>query len=266
MWHEGSVRTNGIDIRYLRTGGDKPPVVLLHGLTDGGENWAELARGLEARYDLVMPDARGHGLSSAPERGYSTLDHAADHVGLIEALGLVRPALIGHSMGGLTATQIAAGAGTRLRALVLEDPPFILPDPAAGPRFELWPEQHARLKAMSLEDLVRKAKVDHERWSEETNELWARAQKRADGAIFEALGQRPMDFRALVARIAVPVLVVAGESAHGSLVSDAVAAELPGLNPRLRVVRVPGAGHCVRYDEGAKYLELVSDFLAEVFA
>jgi len=67
-WITGTCKANGIDIHYLRTGGNKPPVVLLHGLMTNGTCWSPLARTLEKDYDVVMPDARGHGNSSAPDQ------------------------------------------------------------------------------------------------------------------------------------------------------------------------------------------------------
>ncbi|PJF47663.1 MAG: alpha/beta hydrolase [Chloroflexi bacterium] len=57
---------------------------------------------------MVAPDARGHGLSNAPERGYAAADHAADVAALIRALELNRPIVMGHSMGGAVATPVAA--------------------------------------------------------------------------------------------------------------------------------------------------------------
>jgi pimeloyl-ACP methyl ester carboxylesterase len=65
-WMSGVCEANGINIHYLRTGGCKPPLVLLHGLTGSGACWIPLARALEGEYDVVMPDARGHGNSSTP--------------------------------------------------------------------------------------------------------------------------------------------------------------------------------------------------------
>jgi pimeloyl-ACP methyl ester carboxylesterase len=62
-----------------------------------------LARAFEAEFDVVMPDARGHGNSSTPLNGYRYEDHARDVVGLIQGLGLAAPVLLGHSMGGMTA-------------------------------------------------------------------------------------------------------------------------------------------------------------------
>jgi pimeloyl-ACP methyl ester carboxylesterase len=57
------VLTNGIRIHYWRSGGNKPPLVLAHGSSDDGLCWTNLAKELEANFDIILPDARGHGLS-----------------------------------------------------------------------------------------------------------------------------------------------------------------------------------------------------------
>ncbi len=80
--------TNGIYIHYTRTGRNSLPLILLHGLTANGICWTALARYLEGEYDVIMPDARGHGKSSVPDDGYRYEDHAKDIVGLIKALRL----------------------------------------------------------------------------------------------------------------------------------------------------------------------------------
>lgn len=56
-WTKGICETNGIGIHYLRTVGDKPPIVLLHGLMTNGACWTPVARILEEDYDVIMPDA-----------------------------------------------------------------------------------------------------------------------------------------------------------------------------------------------------------------
>ncbi|HUL00760.1 MAG TPA: alpha/beta fold hydrolase [Nitrospirota bacterium] len=76
---------------------------MLHGLTANGACWAVLAHAIEGEYDIIMPDARGHGKSSVPNNGYRYEDHGNDVVGLINALRLPSPILIGQSMGGMTA-------------------------------------------------------------------------------------------------------------------------------------------------------------------
>ena len=114
----GFCETNGVRIHYRRTGGDKPPVVLLHGLTGNGACWTPLARALEREYDVVMPDARGHGSSSTPLHGYRYADHAEDVLELIRELGLTAPMLLGHSMGGMTAAVVAS-LSVRLQACAM---------------------------------------------------------------------------------------------------------------------------------------------------
>ena len=91
QWFSGDAVANGIKIHYNRTGGDKPPVVLSHGFSDNGLCWTRIAQTLEKTYDVIIPDARGHGFSDAPKEGYSAEDQAADLAGLIQALGLEKP-------------------------------------------------------------------------------------------------------------------------------------------------------------------------------
>jgi len=63
---------------------------------------------LEADYDVIMVDARGHGRSDGPEQGYGSAEHAGDLASVITGLGLHRPAVLGHSMGAAT-TLVLAG-------------------------------------------------------------------------------------------------------------------------------------------------------------
>src|SRR5919202_2527380 len=123
-WFSGEVETNGIRMHYYRTGGDKPPLVLAHGATDNGLCWTRVARALESDYDVIMPDARGHGLSEAPAAGYGTAERAADLAGLIRRLGLDRPAVAGHSMGAATTLRLVADYPELASCAVLEDPGF----------------------------------------------------------------------------------------------------------------------------------------------
>ena len=122
-WTSGDVATNGIRMHYYRTGGGKPPLVLAHGATDDGLCWTRVARALESDYDVIMPDARGHGLSDAPANGYSSQDHAADLAGLIGALELKTPAIGGHSMGAAATLRLVADYPDLVRGAFLEDPP-----------------------------------------------------------------------------------------------------------------------------------------------
>src|SRR5690349_11761221 len=123
-WTSGDVVANGIRIHYYRTGGTKPPLILSHGATDDGLCWTPVTRALEDRYDVIMPDARGHGLSDAPDDGYTSAERAKDLAGLIEALGLERAIVGGHSMGAGTTFRLTVDRPDLVRAAILEDPGF----------------------------------------------------------------------------------------------------------------------------------------------
>src|SRR3954452_5529526 len=122
-WQDGEVATNGITLHYTRTGGDKPPLVLAHGFSDDGRCWTPVAEALEADYDIVMVDARGHGRSAAPASGYGSREMADDLAGAIAALGLRRPAILGHSMGAALTLVLAGIYPDVPGAILLEDPP-----------------------------------------------------------------------------------------------------------------------------------------------
>lgn len=97
-------------------------MVLLHGLTASGANWAPVAPVLASRYRVYAPDLRGHGASDWPgEYRFDSL--VADVVGFLDALALDRVVLVGHSMGGVVGYLLAARYPERVGALVLEDPP-----------------------------------------------------------------------------------------------------------------------------------------------
>ncbi|MEO8957146.1 MAG: alpha/beta fold hydrolase [Ktedonobacteraceae bacterium] len=59
-WNEGDVVANGIRQHYYRTGGEKPPLLLLHGFNEYGLTWLRTAKELAGDYDIIMLDARGH--------------------------------------------------------------------------------------------------------------------------------------------------------------------------------------------------------------
>ena len=67
-WMTGTITSHGTKLHYYRTGGAKPPLVLIHGITDDGLCWAPTAAVLAGQYDVIMVDLRGHGKSEAPDQ------------------------------------------------------------------------------------------------------------------------------------------------------------------------------------------------------
>jgi len=118
-WIRGICETNGISLHYLRTRGAKPPVVLLHGLMGNGACWTPLARALEDEFDVVMPDARGHGGSTAPHHGYRTKISSVRASSGSGAAGLAGGSASDGALGASVGVVRAAGSGVTLR--VVED-------------------------------------------------------------------------------------------------------------------------------------------------
>lgn len=263
-WTTGTCEANGIDVHYVRTGGDKPPVVLLHGLMLSGACWTPLARALEKDYDVLMPDARGHGYSSAPDHGYCYDNLAADVVSLIDALGLATPVLLGHSMGGMTAAVVASQKPKRLRWLILADPAFLTPQLQREVYESDVADQHLQILNRSKDEYLAEIRVRHSRRSPEVNELFAQARFQTNICAFEILTPPNPDYGQLIKNLDVPSLLVIGDV--GSVVSREVAAELAELNQHLEVVQIAEAGHAVPYDQPEHFSAVVQTFLRSVSA
>jgi pimeloyl-ACP methyl ester carboxylesterase len=263
-WTTGTCEANGIEMHYFRTGGDKPPVVLLHGLMMSGACWTPLARALEENYDVVMPDARGHGKSSAPEHGYRYDDLAADVMSLIDSLELATPVLLGHSMGGMTAAVVASRNPKRLRGLVLADPTFLTPQRQREVHESDVADQHRRMLNQPKEDLLAQIQARHNRRTLEVIKLFAQARFQTSIRAFEVLTPPNPDYLQLINTLDVPSLLVIGDV--GSVVSTEIAAELATLNHRLEVVQIAEAGHGVPYDQPERFSAVIQTFLRSVSA
>ena len=110
---------NGIELAYLELGNPVgKPLLLLHGYTDSSRTWSLLVPYL-ARYRLIIPDQRGHGLSEAPDCCYGTIQMADDARLLLDQLKIERAAVAGHSMGSMVAIALAADRPERVDRIVL---------------------------------------------------------------------------------------------------------------------------------------------------
>lgn len=108
-------------LHYLRTGGNQQAVILLHGVQVDGRMWLRTAIALQDSYDVIMPDSRGHGLSSAIPADINGNTLADDVAELISQLNLSeKPVVIGHSMGADVAMRLSAKV--EVEQVILIDP------------------------------------------------------------------------------------------------------------------------------------------------
>lgn len=124
------VSNDGVQLAVRDYGGDGPPVLLLHGLTQNLECWDPMAPSLRARRRVVAMDLRCHGHSDDGPFTWETA--VSDARAVVEALGLQRPAVVGHSLGGMVAAAFAATEQDCLAAVNL--------DGMGNGRPELWPD------------------------------------------------------------------------------------------------------------------------------
>ena len=134
------VESGGIRIHYLDHVGGEPPLVLLPGLSATAPIFEDLiAAGLCPRFRAVAVDLRGRGQSDGPPAGfdaaspaanYTMAEHAADVVGLLDALELRRVVLVGHSFGGMLALYLAAHQPERFPRIVVLDAAIAVATPA----------------------------------------------------------------------------------------------------------------------------------------
>jgi len=263
-WQSGDIQANGLRLHYTRAGQGGPPLLLAHGFSDDGRCWTSTAQALEGDYDIIMLDARGHGRSQAPEHGYGPADHAADLAGVISALGLHRPVVFGHSMGAASALALAGLYPALPRAIVLEDPPpgWLGPreDGEAGrARTRAWLEA---LKAQPREAIIAEQRAAAPNWPPADLGPWADAKLAVSFNTLEPAPETAEAVAARLQRITCPALLITADPALGAIVTPAAAARLQELVPQLRLAHVPGAGHSIRRDQPARYIQVVREFLA----
>ena len=270
MWHSEYVQVNGLRLHYTRTGGEKPPVVLAHGFSDDGMCWAPVAEVLEPDYDVIMVDARGHGQSEAPEQGYDMATMASDLRGVIVELGLHRPTVVGHSMGGGTTLALAGLYPDVPGAILLED---AAPLGLAAMRMPRDPNRHARIQkwiaslpGKTREQLIAEQRAATPTWSEAILGLWADAHLRLSPKAAAFDPTTGVDWPVVLRRMTCPALLVAADPERGGMIGVESAAVFQSFVHQLRVITIAGAGHCVRYEQLDRYIDILRGFLAGVTA
>lgn len=270
-WTEEDVEANGMRIHYYRAGanaGNAPPVILLHGATDNGLCFLRAAMLLEKKFDVIMPDARGHGRSDAPGRGYEYSQLAADGIAFLNIMKIDRPVLIGHSMGAETAAIIASQLKEQIRGAILEDPPWFTKGGGTNSRRrrfdpDEWQRGIAEQKTRPVEELERECRLANPHWEEEDIGPWAFSKRQVDPTITGIFLTSP-PWVETVGGVTCPVLLFTGDNEKGSLVSPATAEMVQSLGKSVTVRHVSGAGHNIRRDGFRDYFREVEAFLGSL--
>ncbi len=125
------ILANDIQINYELTGQEGAPVVMLsHSLASSMVMWNPQLESLEAHFNVLRYDMRGHGDSDAPDGAYTLELLAEDAVALLDALGIDTVHFVGLSIGGMIGQGLALNHADRLKSLTLCDTSAIMPDEA----------------------------------------------------------------------------------------------------------------------------------------
>lgn len=253
-------------------------VLLLHGLMGRAAHWAETARWLSGRYHAVGLDQRGHGRSEKPTGGegqdpYDRREFVADAEAAIEQLGLAPVALIGHSMGALTAWQLAAKRPDLVHALVICD----MKASALGERsqheweewFASWPVPFATLA--DVRSWFGEEDPALERPQPSRGDFFAEVMTERDDGWWPLFSRRQMlQVREAwvhdahwdeLARVVCPTLVVRGIDSE---LGRAEAQEMVRVLPRGIYAEVPEGGHFMHLDQPTDWRRVVEPFLEAV--
>jgi pimeloyl-ACP methyl ester carboxylesterase len=278
-WIEGDIEAGGgARLHYYRRG-EGPPVVLAHGATDDGRCWGRVAERLEDGYELIAYDARGHGKSA--DTSPTQPSPGEDLLAVVAALGLDRPAAMGHSMGAGAVADAASREPDALRAAILEDPgwrgaPMPQRPERTGGEAASSSKERARtltgwvegLQRLSLDEVIAAGRKSMPTWHEDELPAWAESKllfrpAPAPGAGGGPRADRP-DWRQQAAAIKVPLLLLRGDPTK-ALVDDEGAAEAQRLCSTCEVVQFD-TGHNIRREDFEGFVATVRGFLDRVHA
>lgn len=239
-------------------------VLLLHGLGSCGEDWGLQVPALVPRFTVLAPDLRGQGQSPMPA-GWPTIELlTADVVCLLDRLKIESMHVVGLSLGGAVALQLAAEAPERVRSFVAVNTFARLRTPRGSMgrgRRRMWLAATGRMEELGRS--VAAGLFPHA--GQEEMRALAAARLASNSPLtyvklLMAVGR--FDLRGRLGEIRVPTLVVAGE--QDATVSMECKLELAAGIPGARIERLAGSGHATPLDDSESFNTLLLGFLESV--
>jgi pimeloyl-ACP methyl ester carboxylesterase len=258
---------DGVTLAYVPLGDRAgPAVVLVHGYTDNARDWVPLVPYLPTRLRLILVDIRGHGRSSKPECCYTRLDFAYDIKLLLDALGIARADLVGHSLGSIIVQTFAEYWPQRTARVVLISS-------SGGPRTGALPRPPAYDYAAQIRQLKEPIDPDSpfmiEWWSSPTpvDEDFIRRQRRDAAAIplyvwLAVLDQGLVtsDLQQTLPRLRAPTLLIWGSK--DPIMPEEVRQTLREALPHAQLKVFPGLGHNPFWEDPQAVAQVINAFLA----
>jgi len=271
------ITLHGHRVSYRREGWG-PPILLVHGVTGSSQTWDEVIPFLSDDHTVVAPDLLGHGDSAKPRGDYSLGAYASGIRDLMQAIGHDRATVVGHSLGGGVAMQLAyqfpemcerlvlvssGGLGREvsifLRAATLPGSEWVLPLLASNPLLNAGGSVGNALRSLGL------------RAGPDLQEMWKGFSSLGDAEARQAFiytlrgivdpgGQRVSARDRLYLAETVPTMLVWGERDPIIPVTHGYSTHKQIPDSRLEIIG--GAGHFPYRDDPRRFAALLSDFIA----
>ncbi len=273
---------HGHDVCY-RLAGEGPAIVLIHGLTGSSTTWRSVMPELAKRYTVLAPDLLGHGESAKPRGDYSLGAFASGVRDLMVALGLERATIVGHSLGGGVAMQLAyqfpqrcerlvlvasGGLGKEvnpaLRAVSLPGSELVLPvlfSPYVRDALAFGGQQLARLRlpGVGAAGMSVRGKEIWRSYTGLTEVAGRTAFIHTVRSVIDVFGQRVSARDRLYLAQEIPTLIVWGDRDHIIPVDHAHVTH--DLIPGSDLAVVEGAGHFLPFEDPDAFLAALLPFL-----
>jgi pimeloyl-ACP methyl ester carboxylesterase len=259
--------SNGVEL-YYREDGDGRPALLIHGHTLDHRIWDWIAPELtDIGLRTIRPDLRGHGRSDRPEFGYHWKHHAADMAAVLDGVGVVHCPVIGYSIGGGIALEMAVTMTDRVDSLVLMSP--VLPDrPFEESFFRCLREVARTVRSDGVAAAMRGPWMANPLFTSST--LRPEAVRKLEGIVADFPGaeylatepdrvERDWQMPDRLGEIGVPTLVIAGDAELPGFVawSEEIARAIPGG----RLELLAGLGHLHLLEDPERIAELITEHL-----
>jgi len=223
-----TVQVNGIELFY-ETQGSGEPLLLLHGGGGCHENWIYSGRDEFLReYSLILPDARGHGLSTNPQKTITHRQCALDMLALLDHLAIKKCRGVGISMGGNILLHMATMQPDRIESMVVASAAMYLPEQARAIMRQIQVEN----QPASEWETMRKR---HKHGDEQIIALWEWSRSMKDS--YDDMNFTPP----LLSKITAPTLIVYGD--RDFLYPVEMAVEMYRAIPNSALWVVPNGGH-----------------------
>lgn len=231
-----TITTDWGEMAYLDSGDSGCPLLFLHGTGCDASDWMPVIERLPSEQRCIAPDFRGHGQSAVPTQPFTLADLAGDVLLLVDFLGIQELVIVGHSLGGMVAMEVAQRSSCVVGLVLLEGWTSLA---NAGSAFDAG-RFYGSLSETAIAQIQRKSEGTRNRFQSEIwNDFWKSVKN--------------FDAYAYLQHASIPIYEVFGSMGRNDLTEDKL--RIPS-NPNIQWVWVPNAGHYLPHECPSEVAEI----------